>query len=57
MLTRIHLYIVLMPELPCQVLGGAEGFGGEHWDDPVVKPAIVARGSAVVWDPNPPRPP
>ncbi|CAE7946263.1 pntB [Symbiodinium sp. KB8] len=40
-----------------QVLGGAENFGGEHWDDPVVKPAIVARGGAVVWDPNPPRPP
>ena len=38
-----------------QVLGGAENFGGEHWDDPVVKPAIVARGGAVVWDPNPPR--
>lgn len=40
-----------------EVLGGAENFGGEHWDDPVVKPAIVARGGAVVWDPNPPRPP
>ncbi|CAE6933108.1 pntB [Symbiodinium natans] len=40
-----------------EVLGSAENFGGEHWDDPVVKPAIVARGGAVVWDPNPPRPP
>eukprot|EP00439_Symbiodinium_sp_Y106_P082080 s392_g21.t1 len=40
-----------------EVLGGAQNFGGEHWDDPVVKPAIVARGGAVVWDPNPPRPP
>ena len=38
-----------------QVLGGATDFGGEHWDDPVVKPAVVAQQGQIVWDPNPPR--
>eukprot|EP00440_Ansanella_granifera_P051488 gb/GFBE01055821.1/.p1 GENE.gb/GFBE01055821.1/~~gb/GFBE01055821.1/.p1 ORF type:complete len:1274 (+),score=357.35 gb/GFBE01055821.1/:1-3822(+) len=40
-----------------EVLGGGSNFGGEHWDDPIVKPAVVAQGGRVVWDPNPPRPP
>ena len=39
-----------------QVLGGASDFGGERWDDPIVKPAMVASGGQIVWDPNPPRP-
>jgi len=40
-----------------EVLGGASDFGGERWDDPIVKPAMVASGGQIVWDPNPPRPP
>ena len=38
-----------------QVLGGAAEFGGERWEDPIIKPAMVAQGGQVVWDPNPPR--
>jgi len=40
-----------------EVLGAAEDFGGEHWEDAIVKPAIIARGGRIVYDPNPPRPP
>lgn len=40
-----------------EVLGGASDFGGEHWEDPIVKPAIVAQGAKLLWDPNPPRQP
>jgi len=40
-----------------EVLGGATEFGGERWEDPIVKPALVAQGGQIVWDPNPPRPP
>ena len=39
-----------------QVLGGASDFGGERWEDPIVKPALVAQAGQIVWDPNPPRP-
>eukprot|EP00438_Fugacium_kawagutii_P004404 Skav208532 [mRNA] locus=scaffold3037:131753:160941:+ [translate_table: standard] len=42
---------------PNGVLGGASDFGGERWEDPVVKPALVAQGGQIVWDPNPPRHP
>ena len=38
-----------------EVLGGATEFGGERWEDPIVKPALVAQGGQIVWDPNPPR--
>eukprot|EP00933_Yihiella_yeosuensis_P058642 TRINITY_DN5926_c0_g1_i2.p1 TRINITY_DN5926_c0_g1~~TRINITY_DN5926_c0_g1_i2.p1 ORF type:complete len:1014 (+),score=237.82 TRINITY_DN5926_c0_g1_i2:425-3043(+) len=38
-------------------LGGADKFGGEHWDDSIIRPAIVAHGGQFVWNPNPPRPP
>jgi len=37
-----------------ETLGGAEDFGGEHWEDPVVLPATVARGGQVLWPPPPP---
>jgi len=40
-----------------EVLGGGSDFGGDHWEDPVVKPAVVAQKGEVVWNPNPPRPP
>lgn len=40
-----------------EVLGGAAEFGGERWEDPIIKPAMVAQGGQVVWDPNPPRAP
>eukprot|EP00931_Biecheleriopsis_adriatica_P117063 TRINITY_DN92616_c0_g1_i1.p1 TRINITY_DN92616_c0_g1~~TRINITY_DN92616_c0_g1_i1.p1 ORF type:complete len:1276 (+),score=300.00 TRINITY_DN92616_c0_g1_i1:43-3828(+) len=40
-----------------EVLGGGANFGGEAWEDPIVKPAIVVQGGHIIWDPNPPRPP
>ena len=47
--------VLTSTEDPGQVLGGASDFGGERWDDPIVKPAMVASGGQIVWDPNPPR--
>ena len=43
------------PSKSREVLGGATEFGGERWEDPIVKPALVAQGGQIVWDPNPPR--
>ena len=43
--------------LHLQVLGGASDFGGERWEDPIVKPALVAQAGQIVWDPNPRPPP
>lgn len=43
------------PSKTREVLGGATEFGGERWEDPIVKPALVAQGGQIVWDPNPPR--
>lgn len=40
-----------------EVLGGASDFGGERWEDPIVKPALVAQAGQIVWDPNPRPPP
>jgi len=35
------------------VMGGAEDFGGAHWEDPIVKPATVVRAGELLWPPKP----
>mmetsp|Transcript_55285 Transcript_55285/g.103884 ORF Transcript_55285/g.103884 Transcript_55285/m.103884 type:complete len:1383 (-) Transcript_55285:63-4211(-) len=40
-----------------EVLGGASSFGGEHWEDPVIKAATVVHKGKLRWPPAPPAPP
>merc|ERR1719440_2192868 len=39
-----------------EVLGEATGFGGSHWDDPIVKPATVVHDGKLLWPPAPTAP-
>lgn len=39
-------------------LGGATDFGGEKWEDPIIRPATVAAHGEITWPPpTPPTPP
>jgi len=37
-----------------ETLGGAANFGGEHWEDAVIKPATVVHQGRLLWPPAPP---
>jgi len=37
-------------------LGGAADFGGEHWEDGVIRPATIAHQGQITWPPPPPPP-
>lgn len=39
-----------------ETLGGGTNFGGEHWQDPIIKPAAVVHEGKVCWPPAPTAP-
>jgi NAD(P) transhydrogenase len=39
-----------------ETLGGGQNFGGEHWDDAIIRPSLVAHQGQLLWPP-PPQPP
>lgn len=38
------------------VLGQGANFGGEKWNDPVIRPATIVRNGELLWPPPPPAP-